>query len=148
MTLLAPRIYGLRLAAGIILWLAAFLTAVLAALLWPNDPAGELPLLLLAIAAALGAIAYGFWRGNRVARWLAVIPGLGLFFAAFVWWALSGLCVAAAPLEFGEPVTALALSCPEPRPERSLLSWVVTALLGAAGIVVFGGVFRPGVREA
>jgi hypothetical protein len=147
MEVLRPRIYGWRLAAGVVLWFAAALAAYLPASMWAGDPAGELPLLLVAVAALTSAIGVGFWRGNTVARWLAVLPALALFFAALAYWGLSGMCVAGATHAVSDPSPPSAISCAEPRPERSLESWAITAALAASGAVLLIGIARPGVRR-
>lgn len=146
MELLKPRVSGWGLAAGVVLGLEAMGAAYLVVNLWTGDPAGELPLILLGGAAATAAIAIGFWRGNRVARWLAIVPGLGMFVVALVFWALTGICTALAGATApGETLALDAFSCaPEPLPARSLLSWFGTAALAGSGVLVLIGVARPG----
>jgi hypothetical protein len=145
MDTLRPRVYGWRLAAGVVLWVPALVAGFLAAAMWSGDPFGELPLILVAVAVTTVVIAAGFWRGKSWARWLAILPAIALFLGAIAWFLLSGLCVAGAVQDAVNASGPLALSCPEPRPERSIMSWLVTAGLAALGAVVLVGVARPGV---
>jgi len=142
---LKPRIYGWRLAAGIVLWLAVIGLALTFTQQLLN--AGEITQLMVAnglLVPAWAGLALGFWRGSQGARLLAIFPALGLFVAALGYFALSGLCTALAvgtPLL--EPGAVDALSCSSREP-RNIASWAGTAILAGSGLVVVLGVLLPG----
>lgn len=131
-----PGIYGWRMAAGGVLWLGAALLILAWGLIVINGTELNTALAFAGVIVGWVAIAAGFWRGNRAARWLAFLPALAIFLGALIFWGLSSICTSSLPLAFSCP--------PGPLPPVSIGAWLIrVALLGAGGLVV-AGIFLPG----